>query len=48
MNTELSQPISKKQIDKTRLDFVQLIRTMHDNGELNLDDILNSDDELIE
>ena len=48
MYTELSQPISKKQIDKTRLDFVQLIRTMHDNGELNLDDILNSDDELIE
>tara|TARA_B100000029_G_scaffold498429_1_gene567273 strand:- start:8644 stop:9576 length:933 start_codon:yes stop_codon:yes gene_type:complete len=48
MYTEISQPISKKQIDKTRLDFVQLIRTMHDNGELNLDDILNSDDELIE
>ena len=48
MYTDLSQPISKKQIDNTRLSFVQLIRTMHDDGELNLDEILNSEDELIE
>ena len=33
---------------KTKLQFIQLIRAMHENGELNLEDILNSDDELIE
>ena len=45
----IDQPLSKKEINKSQLSFVQLARDMSQRGDLSLDDILNADeDDLVE
>ena len=39
-----TQPISKRELDEAQSSFVQLARKMHDNKEINLDDVLESTD----
>ena len=34
-----SQPLSKKEMEKSQLIFVKLARTMNDSGEINLEDV---------
>ena len=49
MYAAVEQPLSKKEINKAQLSFVQLARDMSQNGDFNLDDILNAeDDDLVE
>ena len=49
MFTAVEQPLSKKEINKSQLGFVQLARNMGQSGDLNLDDVLSSDeDDLVE
>ena len=49
MFTAVEQPLSKKEINKSQLVFVQLARSMGQKGDLNLDDVLSVDeDDLIE
>jgi len=38
------QPLSKRDLDKAQLSFVNLARKMHDDQEINLDDVLESTD----
>ena len=38
------QPLSKRELDKVQLSFVNLARKMHDDQEINLDDVLESTD----
>lgn len=38
------QPLSKRELDKVQLSFVTLARKMHDDQEINLDDVLESTD----
>ena len=38
------QPLSKRELDSVQSSFVQLARKMHDNEEINLDDVLESTD----
>jgi len=38
------QPLSKRELDKVQLSFVSLARKMHDDQEINLDDVLESTD----
>ena len=45
----IDQPLSKKEINKSQLSFVQLARNMSKSGDLSLDEILNADeDDLVE
>ena len=45
----VEQPLSKKEINKSQLAFVQLARNMGQSGDLNLDDVLSVDeDDLVE
>ena len=45
----VEQPLSKKEINKSQLAFVQLARNMGQSGDLNLDDVLSADeDDLVE
>ena len=39
-----NQPISKRELDKVQLSFVNLARKMHDAQEINLDDVLEATD----
>ena len=49
MFTLIEQPLSKKEINKSQLAFVQLARNMGQSGDLHLEDILNADeDDLVE
>ena len=49
MFAAVEQPLSKKEINKSQLAFVQLARNMGQRGDLNLDDILSADeDDLVE
>ena len=49
MFAAIDQPLSKKEINKSQLSFVQLARDMSQRGDLSLDDILNADeDDLVE
>ena len=38
------QPLSKRELDVVQSSFVQLARKMHENEEINLDDVLESTD----
>ena len=38
------QPLSKRELDAVQSSFVQLARKMHENEEINLDDVLESTD----
>ncbi|MDC1050659.1 FliG C-terminal domain-containing protein [Candidatus Marinimicrobia bacterium] len=42
--TLYDQPLSKRELDKVQLSFVNLARKMHDDQEINLDDVLESTD----
>jgi len=42
------QPLAKRDIDSAKLSFVKLAREMHKADELNLEDILNSEEDLVE
>ena len=48
MFSSVEQPLSKKEISKSQLAFVQLARNMGQSGDLNLDDVLSVDDDLVE
>jgi flagellar motor switch protein FliG len=45
MFSSIEQPLSKKEINKSQLAFVQLARNMGQSGDLNLDDVLSADDD---
>ena len=45
MFSSVEQPLSKKEINKSQLAFVQLARNMGQSGDLNLDDVLSADDD---
>ena len=48
MYDEYKQPLSKKEINKSQLSFVHLARAMHQREDINLDDVLSSNEDLIE
>ena len=48
MYTPVDQPLSKREVDHAKLSFVNLARTMDKTGEINLEDILNSEEDMIE
>ena len=48
MYTTTEQPLAKRDIDSAKLSFVKLAREMHKADELNLEDILNSEEDLVE
>ena len=48
MYEEYTQPISKKDLEKSQSFFVNLAKTMNDDGEINLEDLLESDEDMIE
>jgi len=45
MFSSVEQPLSKKEINKSQLTFVQLARSMGQSGDLSLDDVLSTDDD---
>ena len=45
MFSSVEQPLSKKEINKSQLAFVQLARNMGQSGDLSLDDVLSADDD---
>ena len=45
MFASVEQPLSKKEINKSQLTFVQLARSMGQSGDLSLDDVLSTDDD---
>ena len=48
MYEEYNQPISKKDLEKSQAMFVALAKTMNSNGEINLEDLLSSDEDMID
>ena len=45
---EYTQPISKKDLEKSQALFVSLAKTMNADGEINLEDLLSSEEDMIE
>ena len=48
MYEEYTQPISKKDLEKSQALFVSLAKNMNADGEINLEDLLSSEDDMIE
>ena len=48
MYTPVEQPLSKREVDYAKLSFVNLARSMDKAGEINLADVLNSEEDMIE
>jgi len=48
MYEEFTQPISKKDLEKSQAFFVNLAKIMNEDGEINLEDLLSSDEDMIE
>ena len=48
MYAPLDKPISKKDVDKAKLSFVQLAKKLAKKGEFNLEDLLSDEEDMID